>query len=88
MAVNRLGSIIHKVLITTVKRLYKSYQISKLKSFSSRLTVVFTQSIEARCYVKYEDVVGAAPTGDAPNISEWSKILLHTMVRLVFKVLP
>ena len=42
---------------------------------SSRLAIVFAQSIEARCYVENEDVVGAAPTGDAPTTSEWSKIL-------------
>ena len=32
--------------------------------------VVFDQSIEARCKVKNEDVVGAAMTGGAPNTSE------------------
>ena len=30
-----------------------------------------------------EDVVGAAPTGDAPTISEWSTISLTTQVRLI-----
>ena len=39
----------------------------KLKCFPSRLAVVFAQSIEARCKVENEDVVGAAPTGDASN---------------------
>ena len=34
-----------------------------------------------------EDVVGAAPTGDAPTTSEWSTILLHTKVRLILEVL-
>ena len=38
---------------------------------SSRLAVVFAQSIGARCYVENEDVVGAVATGDAPAISEW-----------------
>ena len=38
--------------------------------------LVFAQSIEARCYVEDEDVVGAAPTGDAPTTSEWSTVLL------------
>ena len=38
----------------------------------SRLVVVFAQSIEAMCLVENEDVVGAAPTGDAPTTSEWS----------------
>ena len=49
---------------------YKAHQIQKLKCFSSRLVVVFDQSIEARCQVKVEDVVGAAPTGDARTSSE------------------
>ena len=35
---------------------------------------VFAQSIEARCKVENEDVVGAAPPGDAPTTSEWSTI--------------
>ena len=39
----------------------------------SRL-VVFAQSIEAECQADNEDVVGAAPTGDAPTTSEWSWI--------------
>ena len=37
----------------------------------SRLAVVFALSIEARYLVKYEDVVGTAPTVDAPTTSEW-----------------
>ena len=39
---------------------YKSYQIPKLKWFLFRLAVVFTQSVEARCKVENEDVIGAA----------------------------
>ena len=46
--------------------------------FSSRLSVVFAQSIEAKCYVDNDDAVGAAPTDDAPTTSEWSAILLLT----------
>ena len=34
-----------------------------------------------------EDVVGAAPTGDAPTTSELSTILLPTKVRLTVEVL-
>ena len=49
--------------------------------------VVFAQSIVARCSDKYEDIVGAASTGDAPTISEWSTILLHTKVQLILEVL-
>ena len=45
------------------------------------------QSIEARYQVENEDVVGAAPTGDAPTTSESSTILLPTKVRLILEVL-
>ena len=38
--------------------------------------------IEARCWVENEDVVGVAPTGDAPTTSEWSTILLPTKLVL------
>ena len=52
------------------------------------LSVVFAQSIEARCWdVENEDVVGAAPTGGAPTTSELSTILLPTKVRLILEVL-
>ena len=37
--------------------------------------------------VENEDVVGAAPTGDAPTTSEWSTSLLPTKVRLILEVL-
>ena len=60
------------------------HRITKIKWLSSHLAVAFVQSIEARCYVEYEDVVGAAPTGDAPTTSEWSTILL---MRLILEVL-
>ena len=33
--------------------------------------VLWLQSFEASCSVEKEDVVGAAPTGDAPTTSEW-----------------
>ena len=49
---------------------YKLHQIPNFKCFSSRLAFVFTQSTEAKYYVDNEDVVGAAPTGDAPTTSE------------------
>ena len=44
----------------------------------SSLAAVFAQSFEAMCQVENEDVVGAAPTGDAPTTSEWSTIWLPT----------
>ena len=70
----------------------KTSSISRTKSQNLTVSRVvlplsFTQSIEARCQVKYEDVVGAAPTGDAPTTSEWSTVLLHTKVRLILEVL-
>ena len=36
--------------------------------------------------VENEDVVGAAPTGDAPTTSVWSTISLSTEVRLILEV--
>ena len=54
--------------------LYKPHQIANLEYFSSRLAVVFGQSTEGRCEVQNGDVVGAAPTDDAPTTSEWSTI--------------
>ena len=61
------------------------HPIPKHKFSSSCLAVVFAQSIEARCYVENEDVVGAAPTGDAPTTSESSTILLPTKVCLILE---
>ena len=66
---------------------YKAYQILKLKCFSPRLADVFVQSIEARCWVENEDVVGAAPAGDdAPTASEWSTMLLPTKARFILEI--
>ena len=59
------------------------HQIANLKCFSSRRAVVFVQSNEARWLVENEDVVGAAPTGDAPTTSEWLTILLSTKVLIL-----
>ena len=50
----------------------------KLQWFSDRFAVVSTQYIEVRYLVENEDVVGAAPTCEAPTASEWSTILLPT----------
>ena len=66
---------------------YKTHQIPTYKRFSYCLAAVFSESLEARCQVENEDVVGAAPTGDAPTTSEWSTILLPTKVRLILEVL-
>ena len=61
------------------------HQTPKLQFFSSRLAVVFVQYVEANGQVKNEDVVGAAPTGDAPTTSELSTIYLPTRVHLILE---
>ena len=68
---------------------HQTSNISRTKSRNlilSRLDLqlsVFAQSIEARCQVENEDIVGAAPT---PTTSEWSNILLPSEVRLILEV--
>ena len=37
------------------------------------------------CSVENEDVVGAAPAGDAPTTSEWSTSLLPTKVHMILR---
>ena len=64
---------------------YLAHQIPKLKFFSSRLVLPLSQSIKAMRSVDNEDVVGAAPTGDAPTTSEWSAMLLPHEVRLILE---
>ena len=49
---------------------YKTHQIPTLKIFSYCIAAFVAESLEARCQVENEDVVGAAPTGDAPTTSE------------------
>ena len=71
--------------VNTVNSNIRCTKISKLKCFSSHLVVVFTQFVEARCLVENEDVIGAAPTGDAPTTSEWSTIQLPTNVPLILE---
>ena len=65
---------------------YKVHQIPRLKCFSSYLAVVIAQSIEARCEIENEDLVGAVLTGDAPTTSAWSTISLPTEVWLKLEV--
>ena len=59
---------------------------TKSQTVNDSLEVVFAQSFEARCEVENEDVVGAAPTGDASNTSEWSTIELPTQVWLILEI--
>ena len=47
---------------------------------------VFLIETAPRCLVENEDVVGAAPTGDAPFTSEWSIIWLPTKAQLILEV--
>ena len=52
----------------------------------SRLVLQLSLPNPLKPEVENEDVVGAAPTGDAPTTSEWSKIVLPTKVRLKLEV--
>ena len=61
----------------------RNIQIPTLKCLSSRLAVVFAQSIETRYLIENEDVVAAAPTGDAPITPKWSTSLLPTDVPFI-----
>ena len=74
-------------------QIYANYiQISNIsftksqKYLSSRLIIVFAQSTEVRFLVEKEDVVGAAPTGDAPTTFEWSTNSLPIKVWLILEV--
>ena len=62
------------------------HQIAKSICFSARIAVSVAQCIENSRWVENEDVVGAAPTGDAPTTSECSTILLPTKLRLILGV--
>ena len=54
---------------------------------ASRLVMQFSaQCTEATCQVENEDVVGTAPTGDAPTTPEWSTSLSTTKVRVMLEV--
>ena len=46
----------------------------------------FAQFIEARRLADNEDVVGAAPTDDAPTTSDLSTIILPTRVHVILEV--
>ena len=63
------------------------HQNPTLNYFSPRIAVVFAHSIEARCQVENEDVVGAALAGHAPTTSEFSTILLPNKVCFILQVL-
>ena len=61
-------------------------QSQNLKVSRLILQLSFVESFEVMYKVENEDVVGAAPTGDAPTTSEWSTILVPTKVRLILEV--
>ena len=74
-------------------RLHATYrQISNISHTNSpnlnvsRLALVWTIHW-SQVLIENEDVVGTAPTGDAPTTSEWSTILLPTKVRLILEIL-
>ena len=83
---------VFSVILGSRQKAYQYRQVSNisgtkyqhLKDFG---TVLRLSLLEARCQVENEDVVGAAPTGDAPTTSERSIILLPTKVRLILDVL-
>ena len=58
-----------------------------LKDSRTVLRLSLLNPLKPDVEVENEDVVGAAPTGDAPATSEWSTILLPTKVRLILEVL-
>ena len=58
-----------------------------LKDSRTVLRLSLLNPLKPDVEVENEDVVGAAPTGDAPTTSEWSTILLPTKVRLILEVL-
>ena len=64
------------------------HQITKLKCSSPRLAVVFAQIQWSQVFSQDEDVIGAAPTGDAPTTSEWSTISLASKVHLILETRP
>ena len=54
---------------------------------ASVLQLLLPNPLKPGVKVEDEDVVGTAPTGDAPTTSEWSTILLSNKVRLILEVL-
>ena len=65
-------------------------QISNIRCAKSQNLTVSPLILQLSLYnalkpgrVENEDVVAAAPTGDAPTTSEWSTILMSTKVQLM-----
>ena len=53
----------------------------------SRLVLQLPLPYPMKPSVENEDVIGAAPTGDAPTTSEWSIIWLPTKERVILETL-
>ena len=74
-----------------IKHYRKTSSINLTKSQNLNVSCIILQLSSLNplkpCEVETEDVVGAAPTGDAPTTSELSTILLPTKVRLILEVL-
>ena len=62
------------------------YIIKHTKSQNSNVSRLVLQLYLCNILVENEDVVGAAPTGDAPPTCEWSTILLPTKAPLILEV--
>ena len=75
----------YETIIFTYRKV-SNIRRTKSQNLSDCGLVLHGQSFETRCYVENEDVVGAAPTGDAPTTSEWSTILLPSQVWLILEV--
>ena len=57
---------------------YRNFNDGWVSLVLYRLAVVCAQSIETRYWIDNEDVVGAAPTGDAPTTCELSIIAYYS----------
>ena len=74
--------------VSWVKHYRKISNIRRTKSeklSDCRLVLQLPLANPLKPGVENEDVVGAAPTGDAPTTSEWSTISLPTQVCLILE---
>ena len=71
--------------VTTTQQPWSSnyHQIPNIRHTKSQNLNV---SHLVRCYLENEDIIGAVPTGEVPTTSEWSTILLPTMVHVILEV--
>ena len=62
------------------RQISNTHRLPKHKCLSSRLVIVFTQFIEARCHVENEDVGGAAaiwlPTKAQLKLEVWRYLII------------